>query len=155
MDSEMSYYHLDEERVGFVNGSPTPSEKNLFWRYFWESHGGGHLHLIDMYRPNLTAFEVLEMGRDYSGWFVKYRVDLDPIFSTYPQLPWYFIVALFIAREETEGEESSSLLLHIPGKVISYNLRSNTFKSFELPPEAGGNDPCNRVGHQNFWLVFD
>ncbi|KAM5581929.1 F-box protein [Rosa sericea] len=123
----MSYYHLDEERVGFVNGSPTPSEKNLFWRYFWESHGGGHLHLIDIYRPGLTAFEVLEMGRDYSGWFVKYRVDLDPIFSTYPQLPWYFIVVLFIAREETDGEGSSSLLLHIPGKVISYNLRSNIY----------------------------
>lgn len=51
------------------------------YRYFGES--SGHLHLIDIFRPCITQFDVLELKRDHSGWFLKYRVDLDPIIKTY------------------------------------------------------------------------
>ncbi|KAL6134894.1 hypothetical protein ACLB2K_067122 [Fragaria x ananassa] len=63
MDGEMSYYHIDEERVGFVNAPPLPSEDILFSRYFWESHGGDHLHLIDIYRLYIP-FEVSVFDMD-------------------------------------------------------------------------------------------
>lgn len=41
------------------------------------------MHLIDIFRPCITQFDVLELKRDHSGWFLKYRVDLDPIIKTY------------------------------------------------------------------------
>ncbi|KAL6139421.1 hypothetical protein ACLB2K_057725 [Fragaria x ananassa] len=97
---EMAYYHLEEERVGLVDGLP----------------------------------RLLEMGRDYSGWFVKYNVDLDLLCTAYPRYKVFCV--LFLAKGENEAE-SSSLLLHAPGKVFSYNVKSNTFKSFDLTPQAG------------------
>ncbi|XP_040369590.1 F-box protein At5g07610 [Rosa chinensis] len=156
-DCEMSYYHIDEERVGLVDGFPRSHEKNLYTRlsrYFRESHGGGHLHLIDIYGYSLTKFEVMEMGRDYSGWFVKYNVDLDPLCTTSPQILRAIFVLLTLAPEENEeDEESSSLLLHTPGKVISYNLRNKTFKSIDLTPKAGVDDSFCRIDLQNYRYV--
>ena len=133
--NDMAYFHIEEERVGLVDGLPS-CEENLFNRdetYFMES-SDGHLHLIDIYLPCFTKFEVLEMGRDYSGWFVKYNVDLDPLCSVYPRIQ--FFVVLFLAKGEDE-EECSTLLLNAPGKVFYYNLKSNTFKFTDLTLEAG------------------
>lgn len=90
------------------------------------------------------------MGRDYSGWFVKYRVDLDHTLTDFSWLQAYQFSVLFLAPEEIEGEESSSLLLHTPGKVISYNFKSKRFKSFELTPKAGVDDAFLRVEQQNY-----
>lgn len=41
--------------------------------FFGKSNG--HLHLIN--GPTMAEFRVLDMESDYSGWFVKYHVDLD------------------------------------------------------------------------------
>ncbi|CAB4269748.1 unnamed protein product [Prunus armeniaca] len=109
---------MDEERVGWVD-SPT----------FYDHH----------IRTIKTQFDVLEMGRTYSGWFVKYHVDLvhDPPIPIPDLLQWEKrTVLLFLVPDLNEngggGEECSSLLLHTPGKVISYNLKNKTFQSFEL-----------------------
>ncbi|KAL6135922.1 hypothetical protein ACLB2K_068147 [Fragaria x ananassa] len=144
---EMAYYHLEEERVGLVDGLPRCEEnwETREYRYFKES-SDGHLHLIDIYSPCFTKFEVLEMGRDYSGWFVKFNVDLDLLCTAYPRFKVFCV--LFLAKGENE-EECSSLLLHAPGKVFSYNVKSNTFKSFDLTPQAGVDDSLQRVGQRN------
>ncbi|KAL6143102.1 hypothetical protein ACLB2K_053798 [Fragaria x ananassa] len=147
---EVAYYHIEEEHDGFVDGFPYSEEKNwetLDSRYFMES-SDGHLQLIQIYSPSLTKFEVLEMGRDYCGWFVKYNVDLDPLCTAYPSIHAWIWVVLFLAKGENE-DEGSSLLLHAPGKVISYNLKSNTFKSIGLTPQAGVDDSLRRVGERN------
>ncbi|KAL6143152.1 hypothetical protein ACLB2K_053847 [Fragaria x ananassa] len=151
--SDMSYFHIDEERVGFVE-STLPCYQTLHsyekkwyereYRYFMES-SGGLLHLIDIYKPFLTNFEVLEMGRDYSGWFVKYHVDLYPLCTAFPNLPYGEFVVLFLDRDENEEDGGLSLLLHSPGNVISCNLKSKTFKSFELTT-----DERLLVDHHNF-----
>ncbi|PRQ41260.1 putative F-box domain-containing protein [Rosa chinensis] len=94
------FNNLDEERLGSVAAASYHhlSKGEIVYRYFGES--GGHLHLIDTYEYSGNAFDVMEMGRDYSGWFVKYH-------KGHP------------ADEEV-------LMLHVPGKVVSYNLRSKT-----------------------------
>ncbi|KAL6139463.1 hypothetical protein ACLB2K_057767 [Fragaria x ananassa] len=129
---EMTYYLIDEEVVKFV--SPKHCYVKNFqdreYRYFQEN--GGHLHLIDIYNPCLTKFEVLEMGGDYSGWFVKYNVDLDPLCTSLPNLPYGKFVVLFLDLDENE----ESMLLHTPGKVTSCNLKSKTFKSYELTTDV-------------------
>ncbi|KAK9925456.1 hypothetical protein M0R45_033780 [Rubus argutus] len=154
MYSEVSYFHIDEERDDFIYPPPHFYEKynihERMCRYFRESGDGRHLHLIDIYGPCLTQFEVLEMGKDYSGWFVKYRVDLDPICRQ--NLSERFVV-LFPFQDKNEDEESSSLLLHTPGKVISYNPKSKTFKSLELTPQAGVNDSLLRLEESNYRYV--
>ncbi|KAL6135883.1 hypothetical protein ACLB2K_068108 [Fragaria x ananassa] len=133
---EMSCFDIDEERVEFVQSPSHCREKNLEnrkYRYFKET-SGGHLHLIDIYWPYF-GFEVLEMGRDYSGWFVKYNVDLLPLWNASPHSHYFFyghFVVPFLDRDENEEWDSSSLWLHFPGQVCSYNLKSHTFNFFDL-----------------------
>lgn len=43
--------------------------------YFWESRE--HLHLVEINGPCTTKFDIYVMERDFSAWFVKYRVDLN------------------------------------------------------------------------------
>ncbi|KAL6140076.1 hypothetical protein ACLB2K_058377 [Fragaria x ananassa] len=70
-----------------------------------------------------------EMGRDYSGWFVKYHVDLNPTALPQRNLDPFVILCLSREREEEFRDPSSIMLLHMPGKVTSYNLRDKNFKT--------------------------
>ncbi|KAK6945203.1 F-box domain [Dillenia turbinata] len=105
------------------------------FRYFGESQG--HLHLIEVYGSRTTQFDVFEMESDYSTWFVKYKVDLDYVVSSFPMimrrnrndpsdLDFYAFFILCVVREE--NEESSSLVLNVPGKIISYNFKDKSFR---------------------------
>jgi F-box interacting protein len=109
------------------------------FRYFGES--GGHLHLIEVYGCRTTQFKVFEMASDCSRWFVKYEVDLGSIVVAFPEIVrdfldpldscYYAFVIVFVVTNEEEAE----LLLHLPGKIISYNLRDKSFKKLcELTP---------------------
>ncbi|XP_004306405.1 PREDICTED: F-box protein At5g07610-like [Fragaria vesca subsp. vesca] len=134
--ADMTYYHIDEERFGFVEGPPQLLQRDWdanMCRYFKESSCGGHLHLIDIYKPCLTKFQVFEMPRDYSGWFVKYDVELDPecFCGRIRNLDYTTIDILLLDENEEEG--SSSMLLHLPGEVLTCNLKSKSFKYFDLP----------------------
>lgn len=83
----------------------------------------GHLHLISIGQPSFTQFDVVELERDYSGWFVKYKVDLE-------NSAYCGFAILFLAREENEAaEDDSCMFLPISGKLISYNIRDGTFKT--------------------------
>ncbi|KAM5552831.1 hypothetical protein ABKV19_025180 [Rosa sericea] len=143
----LHYYDIGEESLRLAAATPPvplvvkniplkkkqkfPTEfPRLIHRYFGES-GGGCLYLIEVFEHCKTQFEVMEMERDYSGWFVKYHVDLSPVVAPLPgQDPKAFVV-LFLSRDvETDGEDSSTdLWLHMPGKVVSYNLRNKSFKT--------------------------
>lgn len=132
------FVHYDIEKDSFqtVVGLETNKYQQ---QYFMES--GGHLNLILLH--SCSQFDVLEMRRDYSGWFIKYSGDFDPMYSEmvrdYPSLGQYAscspFTVFFLAREE--NEENSYLLLQIPGKVVTYNLRDKTFKKLcDLSPKC-------------------
>ncbi|XP_004292857.1 PREDICTED: F-box protein At5g07610-like [Fragaria vesca subsp. vesca] len=149
--NQLLYYHIDDERVGHVdhNGYSELSDSS----FLQESHCGSHLHLIEIYLSTvfIPRIEVSEMKRDYSGWCLKYHIDLRDIIPKYRWSHMTEVVAvLFLTPEETEGEESSSLLLHIPGQVISYNLKSKISKYFQLTPRQGIDDNQLRVTSYNF-----
>lgn len=141
------YFDVERELFGKMPRLPA----NEGWstpkfRYFRES--GGHLHLIEIHGQCPGQFEVLELKKDYSRWFVKYNVDLQALVDPFPEtnlnyfdhfgsLSYAFDV-LFLARED-DGKDKveASLLLHIPGKVISYNLKDATFKKLcDLAPHG-------------------
>ncbi|XP_010263254.1 PREDICTED: F-box protein At5g07610-like [Nelumbo nucifera] len=142
--------------------------------YFGESQG--HLHLIvanvrhQAFGPETTSFAVLEMEKDYSGWFVKYQVDLDALIYEFPEIlpfapghqidtrffpipvPFYQYSVLNLIRggggeeEEEEEEEESWLVLHVPGKVISYSLKDKSTQLLRV-----SSDPAKDSVLRYFW----
>ncbi|KAA8541520.1 hypothetical protein F0562_022672 [Nyssa sinensis] len=128
---------FDVEREVLVRMPMPPIHEGWVERrlgYFGES--GGHLYLIEIYGPNTAAFDVMEMNRDYSGWFVKYHVNLNEVAGEYPAMlrenvqeihRFVFSIMHMIHRGVGKKEETL-MVLHIPGKFISYNLMDQTFK---------------------------
>ncbi|CAK9184525.1 unnamed protein product, partial [Ilex paraguariensis] len=123
------YFNVDEERLGTMPMPPLPYGcEGRKLRYFAESCD--HLHLIESYGPPTTQFNVYEMAKDYSGWSVKYLVDLDPVMDAFPEsivglLDYKFLIISFLRRN---SDEESFLVLGIPGKAIRYNFSDKTFK---------------------------
>ncbi|KAJ4964050.1 hypothetical protein NE237_023989 [Protea cynaroides] len=139
------YYNVEQECLGMMPMPPIPDgwdERRT--RYFGESHG--HLHLIEIYGPCTTHFNIFEMENDYSRWFVKYRVNLDATTTAYPEMirnyldvsdlnRFAFSILCVVCGKE---EEDSFLVLHIPGKVLSYHLKDRSFKKLlEILPKLG------------------
>ncbi|KAF5948136.1 hypothetical protein HYC85_014093 [Camellia sinensis] len=67
------------------------------------------------------------MERDYSGWFVKYHIDLGDISNAFPQivlmyrdpsdLNYYRFAILGLIREE-DDDDNSFLVLSLPSNAI-------------------------------------
>lgn len=142
-------FDVDKETLGSI---PTPPASghggdSRRFRYFGESHG--HLHFFEIYRSNATQFKVFEMEKDSSKWFVKYNVDLNPVISAFPEIirdhridpgdrkTYYAFVMLLLVREE--DDKDPSMMIHIPGKIISHNLvdSKSLRKLYEEPPHEG------------------
>ncbi|GLT80289.1 hypothetical protein SLA2020_517380 [Shorea laevis] len=153
------YFDVSNERIGMLPTVPIVEQQSTRrFRYFGES--GGHLHLIEIYGPRTTQFRVLEMEKDYSKWVVRYQIDFDSLVSAYPEMVlnyldphdscYYAFIILFLIREEKE--EDSSLLLHIPDKIISFNIRKKTFREL---CHLSGNSSVNGKGRHSMqfgWL---
>ncbi|XP_050222853.1 F-box protein At5g07610 [Mercurialis annua] len=145
-------FDVDQEQVKEMPMPPMPDE---WYRrrvmYFGESRGC--LYLVEIYHPPSTQFNVCEMEKDYSGWFVKYRVDLNGVAGAYPEmirlyldpsvLNHYAFQIMSIVKGESD-EEDSFMVLHIPGKVIRYNFKDNSFeKIFDFDQQVtAGNFSC-------------
>ncbi|KAK9291571.1 hypothetical protein L1049_019519 [Liquidambar formosana] len=131
-------FDVDQERLRELPMPPLPDglfEREV--RYFGESQD--HLHLVETYGPRTAQFNVYEMERDYSGWFVKYCVDLDTLTTAFPEMMarngnyfnsphWDFYGFAVLCILQGETDEGSFLVLHIPGKTIRYNLKDKTYK---------------------------
>ncbi|KAL5569833.1 hypothetical protein UlMin_026408 [Ulmus minor] len=133
------YFNVDEERLSEMPVPPLRIPENYYdeidkkFRYFGESRN--HLHLIDNYEEETTCFDVYEMERDYSGWFVKFRVDLSEFLKAFPEIipisqgpvnlqNCQFSI-LCVVRVELDDE--SFMVLKIFGKVLRYDFRTKAF----------------------------
>ncbi|KAG5594489.1 hypothetical protein H5410_035721 [Solanum commersonii] len=103
-------------------------------RYFGES--GGHLHLIEVHGLRSMSFEVLEMEIDYSKWFVKYRVDLSSLHTTYPLMLSEELDLLdvngrtcnVVSLVVNDKEDTTRFLVTTPDVIIEYDARHMTIK---------------------------
>ncbi|KAK3219044.1 hypothetical protein Dsin_013014 [Dipteronia sinensis] len=115
--------------------------------YFGES--GGHLYLIEIYDPRTAVFDVMEMRSDYSGWSVKYHVDINNLKACYynamVRKHRYVFSVLHILHRQVGDEDESVLALQIRGALLLYNLGDNTF--MELPDMFSS-------GNQNLGLLY-
>ncbi|KAL0416066.1 UNVERIFIED_CONTAM: F-box protein [Sesamum latifolium] len=84
MPKELLYFILDKERFGKTS-LPGIRDGNGMRSvcYFGESYD--HLHFVETHDYGI-AFDVYEMKRDYSEWFVKYRVDLTVVTAAFPEI---------------------------------------------------------------------
>ncbi|XP_060205234.1 F-box protein At5g07610-like [Lycium barbarum] len=112
--------------------------------YFGEA--GGHLHLIEIHKPQDIEFNVLELKSDYSSWFVKYRVNLEFLTNLYPVMvnqemyppedyafPYAFSTLCFLADEE----DKARLLISLPGKIVLYDIHNGVVKELaDIKPDS-------------------
>ncbi|XP_058202946.1 F-box protein At5g07610-like [Rhododendron vialii] len=90
---------------------------------------GGSLILIQNLLIPAKKLVILELdikSCQWVTWVLKYRVDLRTIVSAFPEIEddFKYSVLCFLEGEE---KEDYSLVLAIPGRVISYNLNRRTF----------------------------
>ncbi|XVF49411.1 hypothetical protein PTKIN_Ptkin04bG0009700 [Pterospermum kingtungense] len=127
-------FDVDQERFQEIPMPEIPGDWNqqVNCRYFREF--GGRLHLILTSGKHSTRqFDVYEMEKDCSGWFVKYQVDLSELISAYPEMTlsnchpsdWDYHAFRVLAVVCKENEDSF-MVLHITGKVISYSFKDKT-----------------------------
>lgn len=128
------YFDIENQALETMQMPSIPHD--LDWRdifYFGESRG--HLYYIDISGSKIE-FDVYEMKRDHSEWFVKYQVDLAPVVAAYPGMirdeydptdSYYHAFSIFSIVAD-EGGGNSFLVLQIPGKVLRFNLDSKTFE---------------------------
>ncbi|XP_023753253.1 F-box protein At5g07610 [Lactuca sativa] len=140
---DKSYFKLDTEEfqslplpVRVASSEADESMDHIMTLYFGESRG--HLHLVKRVDPSESRLHlnVFEMLNDYSGWFLKYRVDLDELPDAYPEiinsyfdplsLGYYIFDVFDVVRGEEE--EETFMVIRVPGKVIRYNVVDKSFK---------------------------
>ncbi|KAK6121905.1 hypothetical protein DH2020_044355 [Rehmannia glutinosa] len=106
------YFNPDDQMLKTMPMPPI-QEDSYSRRNYYFGESCDHLHYIDTYRKMLFEFNVYEMKRDYSEWFVKYKGGLSHVINNL-----CFICALVRGKKD----ENSFLVLRIKGKIIRYNL---------------------------------
>ncbi|KAJ7970617.1 F-box protein [Quillaja saponaria] len=130
------YFKIDTDQALELPMPPIPNfcHQRKF-NYFGESRD--HLHLIEIYNLQKLEFNVYEMEWDYSGWFVKYHVDLDHPRLSF-ELKGYMFSILCVVRGESD--EDSYLVIHVPGKVLRFTFQDKTFHNLYDIPTADIDD---------------
>ncbi|XP_076894098.1 F-box protein At5g07610-like [Bidens hawaiensis] len=130
------YLKVNEDRVDRVSTPVVRDGWNVKQHCYPLVESRDCLLFIDIFPPNLKL-DVHEMHRDYSGWSVKYHVDLNQVMTRFPEidrialaLGHFRVVQPFVMHCFVEGEreEDSFLVVEIPGKAIKYNIGLKTFE---------------------------
>ncbi|KAF7811477.1 F-box protein [Senna tora] len=146
-DREKSlYFKVDEEEV---RDMPMPSRdhvhhnvRNLRRRIDYFGEFRDHLHLIEIHGPRKLEFNVYEMRRDYSGWFVKYHVDLNAVCIAFPEIiqkyhppdDWNYYSFQIVSVVTGKASGDSFLVLNICHKfVVRYNFEDKSFCKLYYP----------------------
>ncbi|WOH01321.1 hypothetical protein DCAR_0520703 [Daucus carota subsp. sativus] len=151
MDTHTLYFKVDEESLKQL---PIPKKQYAYYHvasYVGESEG--HLYLVEGDSDFNRLFKVYELARDFSGWFMKYQVDMSEVTNVFPEMmkknPFhgYTLKIISLVRKEKEEKDGSFLVLEIPGgQIIHYNLVDKSVKKlWEFPPgHKFYNDNCLR-----------
>ncbi|XP_026404815.1 F-box protein At5g07610-like isoform X1 [Papaver somniferum] len=132
------YFDIDQDLIKVMPMPPTnPGIDKIRVEYFGVCQG--HLNLIQTSGSSITRFDILEMESDYSGWNVKYHVNLEALTALYFERPELLNHSRFSVLLVHEEEESSSLVLQIQDKIISYDIRSCRFIKLHDLSQIHGN----------------
>ncbi|KAK9075229.1 hypothetical protein SSX86_003550 [Deinandra increscens subsp. villosa] len=109
--------------------------------YFGESRG--HLHLVKVaHHESPLHLNVYEMLADYSGWLMKYCVELDQLPTAYPDMVYSirdlsnYLLEIFDVLRGGGGkeEEITFMVARIPRKIMRYNVVTKSLeKIMDMP----------------------
>ncbi|XP_050375362.1 F-box protein At5g07610-like [Argentina anserina] len=143
---ELLYCHIgdgNDEKVvkDGVVASPVGLVFDREYRYFGESCG--RLQLIDVFKPFVTQFEVRELKPDYSGWVVKYHVDVYSTVEAYRPC----VNEMLMPREGSGWFVKCKADLYSTSysfqEVVGYYLdRYYSYVVLAFTGEENGGDPC-------------
>lgn len=139
----LHYFDIECELMNTLAMPTQPYPEGDYSRnivYFKECRG--HIHLMEMRKDDMPRADIWEMRMDYTGWNVKYNVDLSPFTIVYPSIlldiDYLFRRFGLDVLLIEEGEDSSRLILWILNdKVISFDLESKDFKEmYDVSPDV-------------------
>ncbi|XP_022747903.1 F-box protein At5g07610-like [Durio zibethinus] len=134
-DRESLYFDVEKE---CLMPMPMPKLRRRYsgFRYFGES--GGYLHLVVGRRPvYYLIFRIFEMLVDRSGWFPKYRIDLEVEMLKLNIIPHYdgYDLLWFAFHSDEDGGDSMVALIKCGLKLV-YNFKDEELKVLVGCPKA-------------------
>ncbi|KMT11874.1 hypothetical protein BVRB_5g104470 [Beta vulgaris subsp. vulgaris] len=133
------YYDL---KTGILREMPQPprqeEESQYKFKYFGKSQGY-LLYVIS--RPLLNHYEVFKMKEDYSGWDLKFRVNLNVLIAKIPTMARHFGFHPLFSECECDvlrinhagSDEDMEIVLSVPGEVVFFNLKKKTLTKVQDP----------------------
>ena len=90
----------------------------------------GHLHVVALKNKHHHPLEyhILEIAADYSGWSVRYLVNLESI-SMVCSVSRYDVKVMDIIRAKYEEEEEPMFVFAVDDTILGCNLFDGTFKT--------------------------
>ncbi|XP_026420702.1 F-box protein At5g07610-like [Papaver somniferum] len=137
---DLHYFNIDSESMKKME-MPRDPTKGFRRHIVYFNERRGHIYLIDMRNNDIPRYDIWEMPTDYTGWNLKYYVDLGPLTTVYPGIildrSFFCRFKLHVLLIE-EGEDSSRLILWVgKDKVISFDLKTKNFKEmYDVNPDA-------------------
>ncbi|KAJ0580103.1 hypothetical protein HanHA300_Chr04g0125431 [Helianthus annuus] len=100
--------------------------------YFGESRGHLHLIICKKFQDYSLHFNVYEMLSDHSGWFVKYRLQLDELPGAFflETVSGYCDLGVVDVVRSKEEEENTFVVVKTPEKFITYNVHDKVLKKY-------------------------
>ncbi|KAJ1406194.1 F-box protein [Sesbania bispinosa] len=118
------YYDVDQQCLEDLPNLVSDTGSYVYVRYFEEFKGNLYLGLSK--NDESLDFDVLELKEDYSGWFLRYHVDLTHIGKCVR--PSFFV--LYVACGENE-EDPVIVLFCNWLKIVLYNPRDCTLRTMD------------------------
>ncbi|KAJ1406192.1 F-box-like domain superfamily [Sesbania bispinosa] len=118
------YYDVDQQCLKDLPNPVSETGSYVYVRYFEEFKGNLYLGLGK--NDESLDFDVLELKEDYSGWFLRYHVDLTHIGKC--ARPSFFV--LYVACGENE-EDPVIVLFCNWLKIVLYNPRDCTLRTMD------------------------
>lgn len=133
-------FDVDAEEIIAMPNPRSPKILSLNNIMYFGECGGG-LILIQSRLPCPRGFRILELERDYSRWVVKCQVNLRPLINEFPEIDKGRSNILSIGYKvmfalEGESEKDFAIVLAIPGRLVSYNLKCKTWDVLHDPGES-------------------
>ncbi|XP_026451807.1 F-box protein At5g07610-like [Papaver somniferum] len=134
-ETQVVYFDFDQESFNTLALPSPPDARRLAYKtkrikYFGECRG--NLYVIQTFGHLLVGcFDILEVKVDYTGWNIKYRVDLEGLTKGYPEISNVSDFSVLYVHEMEEQGSSSKLVLRAGNKVISYDIEDASFKEIQ------------------------
>ncbi|KAL8500254.1 hypothetical protein ACS0TY_020020 [Phlomoides rotata] len=85
------YFEIETEGMKSLLMPPMQSKNHTMNRSWYLGESGGHLHLVDVHTiiTSDSTIDIYELRSDYSGWFIRCRVDISAIEAAFPEMVQY------------------------------------------------------------------